>query len=146
MVPFPGSRARRQQIPRLVVGTKSDFFWCPVLGPFSKGFRRLQRKVLGSLLEGSGTLCSALRPGVCEVCEKVFFWSVSWSEEQRSSIAKPCKPYSTSFKNRRCASDGLGPPQCVPKAFILVPKSLFWRVPNGTQHLCSLARDIKSSF
>ena len=100
----------------------------------------------GVLLDGSGTSFSGLRQKVCAVCEKVCSQTVSWSEEQRSSIAKPCKPYSTSFKNRRCASDGLGPPQCVPKAFILVPKSLFWRVPNGTQHLCSLARDIKSSF
>ena len=53
-VPFPGPRARRQQIPRGVPGAKSDFSWCPVSGAFSKGFWRLQRRVLGSLLEGSG--------------------------------------------------------------------------------------------
>ena len=146
MVPFSGSRARKQHSPQKVLSAKSHFSWCPVSGLFSGCFRRLPRRVFGSLLEGSGTLFSALGAGLCSACEKAVLWSVSWSEEQRSSIAKPCKPYSTSFKNRRCASDGLGPPQCVPKAFILVPKSLFWRVPNGTQHLCSLARDIKSSF
>ena len=127
VVPFPGSRTRRQQIPRVVSGAKSDFSWCPGWGPFFKGFRRLQRSVLGDLFKVSGTFFPGLRAGACPGCEKVFFWSVSWSEEQWSSIAETCKPYSISFKNRRCASDGLVPLNCVPTTLILGIKSLFWR-------------------
>ena len=145
MVPFPGSRARRQQSPLWVPGAKSDFFCCPLSGAFSGCFRRLQRRVLGSLLERSGILFSGLRPGVCEGCEKVLSWSVSWREEHTSCIAKTCKPYSTSFKNRRCASDGPTPPTCVSKALMLVPKS-WLELPNSTQHPCPLAPEIKSSF
>ena len=58
----------------------------------------------------------------------MFFWVVSWSEEQGSSLAKPCKPYSTSFKNQRCAVDGLRLPKCILKASILVPKCWSWRL------------------
>ena len=50
-----------------------------------------------------------------------------------SCITKTCKPYSTSFKNRRFASDGTKSPTCVPKASIFAPKRSFWRfqtVPN----------------
>ena len=133
VVPFSRSRARNQYSPLRVPGAKSDFFWCPVSEAFSGCFRRLQRRVLGSLLEGSGTLFSGLKPGVCEGCEKVLSWSVSWTEEHTSCIAKTCKRYSKSFKNRRCASDGPTPPTCVSKASILVPKSWFWSfqtVPN----------------
>ena len=141
MVPFPGSRARKQDSPRLVTGAKRDLSWCPVLEPFSGCFPRLQGGVLESFRMVLGPLFLVSDRRFVQSVNKCALRLFLWSEEQRSSIAKPCKPYSTSFKNRRCASDGLGPPQCVPKAFIL-----FWRVPNGTQHLCSLARDIKSSF
>ena len=55
MVPFFRSRARNQYSPRGESGATSHFFWCPVSGAFSGCFRRLQRRVLGSLLEGSGT-------------------------------------------------------------------------------------------
>ena len=113
---------------------------------FRERFLGASRRVLGSLLQGSGTLFLGLRPGVCEVCEKVCFWSVSWREEHTSCIAKTCKPYSTSFKNRRCASDGLTPPTYVPKASILVTKKLVVELPSSTQHLFSLAHDIKFSF
>ena len=112
--------------PRGVTGAKSHFSWCPVLGAFSGCFRRLQRRVLGCLLESSATLFFGLRAGLCEVCEKVLHQSVLWSEDKTSCIAKTCKPYSTSFKNRRCASDGLGHPRCFPKESILVTKSLIW--------------------
>ena len=116
--PISRSRTRNQHSPGLVTGAKSHFSWCPVSGYFSGCIWRHQGRVLGSLLEGSGLLFSGLRAGVCEGCEKVILWSVLWSEEQTSCIARTCKPYSTSFKNRRCASDGLRPPQCLPKAFI----------------------------
>ena len=71
-VQFSRSRARNQHSPRLVRSAKSHFSWCPVSGAFSGCFWRLQRSVLGSLLEGSGTFFSGLRAGLCEVCEKVF--------------------------------------------------------------------------
>ena len=42
-------------------------------------------------------------------------------------------PYSTPFKNRRGAFDGLYPPKRVPVGFILVPKKLVLRIPNCAQ-------------
>ena len=80
--------------------------------------------VLESLLEGSGLSFVALGQKVCAACEKGFFRTVFQSEQQESSIAKPCEPYSTSFKNRRGALDGLCPPTCVPEGFILSSQSL----------------------
>ena len=125
MVPFSRSRARNQYSPLAVPGAKSDFLWCPVSGAFSGCFRRLQRRVLGSLLEGSGTLFSWLRARVCEECEKVLSWSVIWREEPTSCIAKTCKPYSTSFKNRRCAFTAFCSPTCVPRMSILGSQNTF---------------------
>ena len=125
VVPFPGFRVRRQQSALWPPGAKSHFSWSPVSGALSKVSRRLQRRVLGSLLKGSGSLFSGLRPGVCEVCEKMLFWSGSWSEEQRSPIAKTCKSYNTSFKNRRCALTAFCSPTCVSRPSILDLKSAF---------------------
>ena len=77
-------------------------------------------------LKGSGTPFCVLRQRVCAVCEKVSSQTVSRSEDEGSSIAKPCKPYSTSFKIRSGAHDRLRPSTCFPKGFILVRKASFW--------------------
>ena len=127
MVPFPGLGLADSIPPGECPAKKSYFSSCPVSGPFSECFRRLPRRALGSLLEGSGIFFFAPGATLCAACEKALFWSVSWSAEQMSPIAKTCKPYSTSFKNRRCTSDGLGLPRCVPKELILATTSLIWR-------------------
>ena len=146
VVPFSRSRARNQYSPLGVAGAKSDFLWCPVSGAFSGCFRRLQRTVLGSLLEGSGTLFSWLRARVCEECEKVLSWSVIWREEPTSCIAKTCKPYSTSFKNRRCASTAFCSPTCVPRMSILGSQKRVLEPRIGGQLPCSLALGSDASF
>ena len=40
----------------------------------------------------------------------------------------PCNPYSTSFKNRRCALEALGLHKFAPTEYILSWKSLLWRL------------------
>ena len=117
---------RSQRIKR--AQRKKWLFWVSSLGTIFWVLPKAPGKHFGVLLDGSGTSFSGLRQKVCAVCEKVCSQTVSWIEEQRSSIAKACKPYSTSFKNRRCASDGLTPHTCVPTVFILGLKSLLWRL------------------
>ena len=144
--PISRSRARNQHSPGLVAGAKSHFSWCPVSGSFSGCFRRLPRRVLGSLLEGSGILFCALGAGLCAACEKAVFWSVSRSEEQPSCLAKTCKPYSTSFKNRRCAFTAFCSPTCVPRMSILGSQKRVLEPPISSRLPCFLALGLDASF
>ena len=111
---------------------------------FRERFLGASRRVLGSLLQGSGTLFLGLRPGVCEVCEKVCFWSVSWREEHTSCIAKTCKPYSTSFKNRRCASIAVC--SCVTGSSILGVQKRILELPINTRRDFLVFRRLVQTF
>ena len=104
---------------------KKSLFLVFSIGSVFQGLLEAPGKSFGRFFGGVWYLFFGIRLGVCEVCEKVFFWSVSWSEEQRSCIAKTCKSYSTSFKNRRCALTALCSPTRVPRLSILDLKSLF---------------------
>ena len=146
MVQFSRSRARRQHSPGAACSAKSHFSSCPVSGPFSAYFWRLSRRVLESLLEGSGSLFSVSGAGHCAACEKAVFWSASWSEEHRPSIAKTCKPYSTSFKNRRCALTAICSPTCGPRRPTLGPQKRFFERPIRGRYGCFLALGLDASF
>ena len=95
------------------------------------------RDSFGSLFGGFWTSYCALEQRVCVVCEKVSSQTVSWSEDQGSSIAKPCKPYSRSCKNRRGARSADCPFNGTPKALILPPKTLPSRLQIGSK-ICVL--------
>ena len=123
-VPFLGSRARKQQIPRLVSSDKSHFFRWSVSEACSGCLQEVPERCFGVPLEGSRTNFCGFGQSLSAECENIFFRCVFLSEEQVSFVAKPCKPYSTSFKNRRLALHGLCPPTCVPRASILCLQSV----------------------
>ena len=64
----------------------------------------------------------------CTLVLKFVLTQPSQKHDPRSVIARPCKPCSTSFKNRRYAGDNICLPTCFSKASILVPKSVSWRI------------------
>ena len=91
-VAFPGPRARRLQIPRGASSAKSDLLSGQVSEASSVRLRRPQRKVLERVLEASWPSFCGISQRVLAACEKEFRRLVSWSEDERSSIAKLCKP------------------------------------------------------
>ena len=130
---FPGPRAGEQQISQVVTGTKIDILWRHLAEASSGCLEPPQRIVLDYDLESSWISFCTLRPRVCAACENVFPRNVSQSKDQKSLIAKTCKPSSMSFKTRRGVHDGVCPPRCVPTEFILLLKNLFWGVQTVTQ-------------
>ena len=89
-----------------------------------KGFLRPRGMVLECFLEVSGDSFCGVRQRLHAVSGKVSSPLVFQLQDQGSPLAKPCKPYSRSCKNRRGPRSAECPFNGTPMALILPPKTL----------------------